>query len=301
MRKLAVNDGLITIPKGIEQAGDAHPIEFKGRLGQHSLMSAFDDQLPDLILDIGSPRLMPKVDAALRAIAPFDLSCVFAYPAGAAPLLLYDDFRGAATSAALDHYFSGAYLLDCVYSACKKQTKAGLYRLAELAPDAFFEGEYYNNPDVHPCISMEKGSLAEEIVFLIPLNGSAIAAYSIMRSNGRELFSAQAFDRLKAREPMLRALIQRHFLDLATPKPLPEESALEPTFDSFRADILSDRERVIASLILQGHSSTSIGLNLGIAEGTVKIHRKNLYAKLNISSQAELFALFLKHLRLGKV
>jgi DNA-binding CsgD family transcriptional regulator len=67
------------------------------------------------------------------------------------------------------------------------------------------------------------------------------------------------------------------------------------------AKIPSGSQRVIASLVLQDHSSTSIGLNLGIAESTVKIHRKNLYAKLNISSQAELFALFLKHLRMGKV
>jgi DNA-binding CsgD family transcriptional regulator len=264
-------------------------------------MSAFEDHLPGLIADIGSPELMAKIDVVLRTIAPFDLSCVFAYPAGAAPQLLYDDFRGAATKAALDHYFSGAYLLDCVYSACKKQTPAGLYRLAELAPDAFFEGEYYNNPEVHPCISMEKGSLAEEIVFLVPLNSGAIAAYSIMRSNGREPFSAQAFDGLRAREPTLRALIERHFRNIQSLKSEPGEGVLEPTFDSFRADILSARERVIASLVLQGHSSTSIGLNLGIAEGTVKIHRKNLYAKLNISSQAELFALFLKHLRMGKV
>ncbi|MGL4406458.1 MAG: response regulator transcription factor, partial [Notoacmeibacter sp.] len=148
-----------------------------------------------------------------------------------------------------------------------------------------------------PCISMEKGSLAEEIVFLIPLNEGTIAAYSLMRANGREPFGQQAFDRLKSRETMLRALIQRHFRDVSMLKSTPDEGALEPTFDSFRSDILSDRERVIASLVLQGHSSTSIGLNLGIAEGTVKIHRKNLYAKLGISSQAELFALFLKHLR----
>jgi DNA-binding CsgD family transcriptional regulator len=260
-------------------------------------MSAFEDHLPDLIADIGLPGLMAKIDAALRTIAPFDLSCVFAYPLGAAPQLLYDDFRGAATHAALDHYFAGAYLLDCVYSACKKQTPAGLYRLAELAPDAFFEGEYYNNPEVHPCISMEKGSLSEEIVFLIPLNPQAIAAYSVMRSNDREPFGAQAFERLKAREPLLRALIQRHFRDVLSLKPALDEGTLEPTFDSFRKDILSARERVIASLVLQGHSSTSIGLNLGIAEGTVKIHRKNLYGKLGISSQAELFAQFLRHLR----
>ena len=46
-------------------------------------------------------------------------------------------------------------------------------------------------------------------------------------------------------------------------------------------------------------SSDLVGLSLGIAEGTVKNHRKHIHAKLGISSQAELFALFLRHLRKG--
>ncbi len=45
-------------------------------------------------------------------------------------------------------------------------------------------------------------------------------------------------------------------------------------------------------MILRGHSSLSISLHLGIAEGTVKNHRKHLYFKLGISSQSELFHLF---------
>jgi DNA-binding CsgD family transcriptional regulator len=35
---------------------------------------------------------------------------------------------------------------------------------------------------------------------------------------------------------------------------------------------------------------------LGISGATVKIHRRNIYAKLSIASQAELFAAFLGHL-----
>jgi len=56
---------------------------------------------------------------------------------------------------------------------------------------------------------------------------------------------------------------------------------------------LSQREREVAHMILQGHSSQSISLNLGISLTTVKTHRRNLYAKLNISTQQELFAAFL--------
>jgi hypothetical protein len=48
--------------------------------------------------------------------------------------------------------------------------------------------------------------------------------------------------------------------------------------------------------VLRGHSSDSISQQLGIAQGTVKIHRKNIYNKLKISSQSELFSLFISSL-----
>ena len=34
--------------------------------------------------------------------------------------------------------------------------------------------------------------------------------------------------------------------------------------------------------------------NLGISVGTVRIHRRNIYAKLRISSQQELFSIFFR-------
>jgi DNA-binding CsgD family transcriptional regulator len=49
----------------------------------------------------------------------------------------------------------------------------------------------------------------------------------------------------------------------------------------------------VVPLVLLGHSSESIGVAFGISPRTVKIHRKNIYAKLGIGSQAELFALFM--------
>src|SRR5258705_67142 len=56
---------------------------------------------------------------------------------------------------------------------------------------------------------------------------------------------------------------------------------------------LSARERQIVTLVLQGHSTESVARHLDISPGTVKIHRKNIYRKLAISTQAELFAAFL--------
>ena len=55
---------------------------------------------------------------------------------------------------------------------------------------------------------------------------------------------------------------------------------------------LTTREAHIVDLVLQGHSSESIAWRLGIAAGTVKVHRRNVYRKLNISSQTELLSIY---------
>lgn len=46
----------------------------------------------------------------------------------------------------------------------------------------------------------------------------------------------------------------------------------------------------------QLHSSDSVARSLGIAVETVRIHRRNVTGKLQISSQQELFAIFLKRI-----
>lgn len=57
--------------------------------------------------------------------------------------------------------------------------------------------------------------------------------------------------------------------------------------------LLTPREREIVDLILDGCGSQQIADRLFISLGTVKNHRKNIYSKLAIGSQAELFNLLL--------
>ncbi len=45
--------------------------------------------------------------------------------------------------------------------------------------------------------------------------------------------------------------------------------------------------------MLRGYSSALTAEKLNTSDGTVKIHRKNIYRKLEIGSQAELFSLFI--------
>ena len=55
--------------------------------------------------------------------------------------------------------------------------------------------------------------------------------------------------------------------------------------------VLSQQERILARLILDGHTETSAAKAMNISLNTQKSYRKNLYAKLDVHSKRELFAL----------
>ncbi|PFH21031.1 MULTISPECIES: helix-turn-helix transcriptional regulator [Burkholderia] len=259
---------------------------------------------PALVDALGESSFMTTLDDALARIVDFDLTCVLLYEHTHAPLLQHDNLKNVSESDAMHNYLTGTYLLDPVYSACSSGIAAGLYRMAKLAPDAFFDSDYYHSPIVHPCISMTSGSLAEEIVFIGAPTPARRVAYSLMRSHGRPRFTDDEIATLGAIQPLLNALLCRHTIATtpAPPAPPVEQPAqdvrgyLEAAFADFATDALTMREQEIVSLILRGHSSLSISHLLDIAEGTVKNHRKHIHAKLGISSQSELFHRFVQHL-----
>ena len=74
------------------------------------------------------------------------------------------------------------------------------------------------------------------------------------------------------------------------------DNQLQQGLDCFGSDFLTGRETEVVQLILRGHSTRSISERLGISPETVKLHRRNSYGKLDISSQAELFYLFIDSL-----
>lgn len=54
------------------------------------------------------------------------------------------------------------------------------------------------------------------------------------------------------------------------------------------AQVLSNREREVVKLLLQGKSNKLIALSLGISDRTVEFHLKNVYAKFQVRSRIEL-------------
>ena len=128
---------------------------------------------------------------------------------------------------------------------------------------------------------------------------------SLMRAGSSAPFSDRDFNKLRKVEPMVNAASMRHWQNPEflrdhhkplKPEPIVLEDHVTSAFEMFGNGILTRREGEVVRMVLRGHSSESIGKRLGISTGTVKIHRRNIYAKLGISSQSELFSLFISRL-----
>ena len=131
---------------------------------------------------------------------------------------------------------------------------------------------------------------------MLRLDDGLIGVLSLTRRTGQPRFSRADIRALEPVVPLVCSLGEWHWNRLR-PKPVAASSpplSGEAGFPGRQAG-LTPRESEIVRLILRGHSTESIGLHLAISQETVKVHRKNIYKKLKISTQAELFSLFIAH------
>ncbi|MCV3768490.1 helix-turn-helix transcriptional regulator [Rhizobium sp. TRM95796] len=224
----------------------------------------------------------------LGALAPYDHCVVFAYRGDARPIDLYSSFTKQDYHVFVTLYQQGPYLLDPFYRAATLP-RPGVWRMRELAPDRFFASEYYRTYYVET-------RLAEEIGFFIPVEGGVTVVLSLMRAQATGPFRAADIDLLRKAEPLVAAMIRSAFRDLAR-RFAQSKASPQPAETSGIRQPLTEREKAIIELVLQGHSSESIGLTLGIATGTVKVHRRNIYRKLGIASQTQLMSHYLENLK----
>jgi len=248
----------------------------------------------------GTPMNDEAVGSTFRrlmsALMTFDYVVVFAYRGKERPLDLYSTFDAKDHVLFVSLYQAGPYLLDPFYhAACAP--KPGVWRMRELAPDRFFSSEYYRTYYV-------RTGLAEEVGFFVTVSEQVTVVLSLMRREATGVFGPAEFALLKKAEPMVAALVRHHWADLdrrfdaaLANMGRSRRKAVHPPADGVWQHLnLTEREAAIIELVLQGHSSESIGLKLGISTGTVKVHRRNVYRKLGISSQTQLLSLYIKNL-----
>ncbi|MGC4023808.1 MAG: LuxR C-terminal-related transcriptional regulator [Mesorhizobium sp.] len=251
--------------------------------------------LGELLAHVGSHEFPEMFSTTLRRLVPFDYTVSFAYSGSARPVCLHHTFAPKQFDIHVKEYEIGPYLLDPLFKATANGTRSGLYRLADVAPDQFYKSEYYKSYYV------QTGPV-DEIAFFVSGGNNWAIVISLMRASSRQIFSTHDVRTLRIVEPLIRRIAEAHWrtderLKTSNHEDEDKEVLRRTVQEALRVrgmPHLTPRELEVVGLVLEGHSSESIANLLFISSGTVRIHRKNIYAKMRISSQRELFSIFVR-------
>jgi len=196
----------------------------------------------------------------------------------------------------LDRYFTMIYLIDPFCLAVKNGLAEGFYHITDIAPDGFFDSEYYKSFYV-------KSDTKEDCYFIIDIDQETKISICIYHNKHDYSYSKQEIALARSAHSLIKELAlivwktSNHTViaeENSEVKSLSKQ--VEASFNKFGDGILTAREREVAHLILRGHSSKSAARELSISPGTIQEHRKKIYCKLEISSQAELFSFFIDYI-----
>jgi len=225
----------------------------------------------------------------LRTLANHDNTTILAYFRDETPQILFTDSETVAVHQNMSHvYLSGAYLLDPFYELHNSGADSNLYRMSDIAPDQFSRNQYFLE-------YYQRTTIIDEIAFIIWPSPQISVHVCLGRDvKSKRRFTIREISSTKQVLPIVETLVFEHWGNLRFSSDDHGENVLDRMVrlvSETHSINLTKRQAEVALLVLRGHSSASIGLRLGISPQTVKVFRKQLYQKCNISSQAELFAL----------
>jgi len=208
------------------------------------------------------------------------------------PRVIFRSILNLALEQRFDNIYNKiGYMLDPFYQHAFLKNGIQAHRLREIAPDRFEKSDYFSR-------YFQETRMVDELGALYKIDSETAVHLSMGRSEGSPRYRNKEIKMFKsislALMPKLTQLIEsaKDIPDIETKQSELSERFLQHPLTSGKK--LSSREVQIATLIVQGHSSRSIALNLDISPQTVKVHRRNLYSKLGISAQNELYMILMK-------
>lgn len=250
---------------------------------------AFHQRLGKVVGQIGQEGFWPALLTFLGRDVAFDSAVAVIFRTNRSPQILYEADSAYDGDELFQQYVSSFYLLDPFYFVSQEAFVPGLFCLDDIAPEHFRMTEYYQH-------YFSLNVFGDEVQYMLPLPPYGVLSLSMgskcqFRDDDLGLLHLYTPWLL----PILRIAAEMHISSAGI---APDQgSRLEEELRCRSNGMLTDREVQTAILLLAGHSSKEIAVKLVISPETVKVHRRNLYDKLNVSSQAEIFALFVPRIR----
>jgi DNA-binding CsgD family transcriptional regulator len=244
--------------------------------------------LSDMIGALSGPDFFPALARGCELVSGYQSTLIVWLSTAHKPINLYHDLPEEHALPSTQPWLEGAYLLDPFYTLFCDNAPEGIYRLRDLAPDNFYENEYFRS-------YYAQTGLTDECGMLVNLDADHSLLISLGNRGLPEISTMQLAD-LQLVMPVLNALCRKQ--QSAGNGEITFSAPLDRAFRNFGRDHLTPRECEVIQLTLKGHSNKSVALLLNISVDTVKVYNKRFHTKLEISSQAELFSLFLEAISL---
>ncbi|RAR65032.1 LuxR family transcriptional regulator [Paraburkholderia unamae] len=267
---------------------------------------AFHHHIATLIDALDGPDFWTRMTRVIERFVAFDNWCALLFTRERAPLVCAESPMPDGTVDLLFRaYLEAMYQLDPFYiNACEKP-RAGLVTLAEVAPDNFRMTDYYQR-------YFKSNIIGDEVQFNLPVDNERTLIFSL---GAKHHYTERDIAQFAMFAPWVVALMKQrlayeHFAQGAAEAAAVDRvevqsaashgqlseagfaSRIEAVTQQSGRVALTAREIEVVRLSLSGFSTRAIAERLDISFETVRAHKKHIYAKLGVSSQSELFALF---------
>ena len=255
-------------------------------------MLVWNQTLANIISSDFGIEALRELITALESLARGSSSTIIVYPDDRKPYLAYHRLLPEEDPQVhIDNYVSGPYLVDPCYVHAAEIGEEGFFLIGDLAPEGFEDSEYFR-------LYYHAVGLEDEACFIFRAAEGDWIIISLGRHSEDLLFCAEDKALLSTLFPIVKAITCRWLQARKVDSPRRDmETHLNAALQNFGTSLLTQRESLILNLLLRGHSIKSIAERLENSIETIKHHRKNIYSKLDVSTQAELFHLFIDSLR----
>jgi DNA-binding CsgD family transcriptional regulator len=253
-------------------------------------LSKWNRDISRSIAALGTDEFFPALVEAINGQVQVDYPQVWLYHRDLPPRVLYHQIPKAALTSQVDEYLEGPYREDPFFQTSMNQPRSKIYRLDRVSLGKLENSDYYLE------YYGDTGTV-DEAVYLAKLRGGNVINLSMMRLPEHGAFSDEEYQSLYLLAEPVSELLKSHseHNDFAVTHLIQPgiDHQIDLAFRTFGASLLSPREKDVLELMLRGYGTDTSGQRLGIAVETVRRHRKSIYRKLDVSSQTDLFSLFL--------
>ena len=253
-------------------------------------LSKWNRDLSQAIAALGTNEFFPTLVAAIGGQVSIDYPQVWLYHRDLPPRVLYHEIPQHAVPSQIDEYLEGPYREDPFYQTSVQQPRSRIYLLSRVTMGKLEQSTYYQN------YYADTGTV-DEAVYISKLHGGNVINLSMMRLPRNGPFTDEDYETLYLLADPVSELIKSHseHNDFAVTNLIQPgiNHQIDLAFRTFGASILSPREKDVLELMLRGYGTDTSAKRLDIAVETVRRHRKSIYRKLDVSSQTDLFSLFL--------